>query len=170
MNQQALESKKNAVKAIEESFNGSASFIVVSYQGLTVAELSALRKELEKTESTMTVYKNTMVRRALAEVGAPDLGNILEGANAFVFSKEYGAGPQALFKFARAHEALVVKGGIVDGALVDAKGMKEVSKLLDKNGMLSMFLSCLKAPVTTFAATIKAIADKEAPADAPAAN
>ena len=54
MNQQALESKKNAVKAIEESFNGSASFIVVSYQGLTVAELSALRKELEKTDGAST--------------------------------------------------------------------------------------------------------------------
>ncbi|MGM9814022.1 MAG: 50S ribosomal protein L10 [Candidatus Enteromonas sp.] len=170
MNQQALEAKKNAVKAIEESYNGSAAFVVVSYQGLTVAEIAQLRKELEKADATFTVYKNTMVRRALNEMNGPDLGKVLEGPNGFVFSKEYGAGPKALFKFARTHEHLVVKGGIVDGTVVDDKGMKEVSKLLDKNGMLSMFLSCLKAPVTKFAATVKAIADKEAPAEAPAAN
>ena len=169
MNQKALEAKKSAVAAIEESFKGAATFAVVSYQGLTVAEISALRKELEKADATFTVYKDTMVRRALAEINAPDLGGMLEGPNAFVFSKEYGAGAKALFKFARTHEALVVKGGIVDGSVVDANGMKEVSKLLDKEGMLSMFLSCLKAPVTKFAATIKAIADKE-PAEAPAAN
>ena len=57
----------------------------------------------------------------------------------------------------------------MDGRVLDEKGMKDVSKLLDKNGMLSMFLSCLKAPVPKFAATIKAVADK-APADTPAAN
>lgn len=169
MNQQALEAKKNAVKQIEESFKGAATFAVVSYQGLTVAEISELRKELEKAEATMTVYKNTMIRRALAELQAPDLGNALEGPNAFVFSKDYGTGPKVLYKFARKHEHLVVKAGIVDGRVLDEKGMKDVSKLLDKNGMLSMFLSCLKAPVTKFAATIKAVADK-APADAPAAN
>ena len=157
MNQQALEAKKNAVKQIEESFKGAATFAVVSYQGLTVAEISELRKELEKAEATMTVYKNTMIRRALAELQAPDLGNALEGPNAFVFSKDYGTGPKVLYKFARKHEHLVVKA------------VKDVSKLLDKNGMLSMFLSCLKAPVTKFAATIKAVADK-APADTPAAN
>ena len=74
MNQKALEAKKSAVAAIEESFKGAATFAVVSYQGLTVAEISALRKELEKADATFTVYKNTMVRRALAEINAPDLG------------------------------------------------------------------------------------------------
>ena len=163
MNQQALEAKKNAVKQIEESFKGAATFAVVSYQGLTVAEISELRKELEKAEATMTVYKNTMIRRALAELQAPDLGNALEGPNAFVFSKDYGTGPKVLYKFARKHECGGMAGTVVE------MGMKDVSKLLDKNGMLSMFLSCLKAPVTKFAATIKAVADK-APADTPAAN
>ena len=65
MNQQALQQKKDAVKAIKESFDKSASLTVVSYQGLTVAELQELRRKLEEVGATLTVYKNTMVRRAL---------------------------------------------------------------------------------------------------------
>ena len=170
MNQQALEAKKNAVKSIEEGLKNSGSFTVVSYQGLTVAEISELRRKLEKEGATLTVYKNTMVRRALAELKQPELGETLEGPNAFVFSKELSNGPKVLLKYARAHEALVVKGGIAEGRALDAKQVKEISKLSDKNGMLSMFLSCLKAPVTKFAATVKAIADKQPAASAAAAN
>ncbi len=170
MNQQALEAKKNAVKEIQDGIKNSGSFTVVSYQGLTVAEISDLRKKLEKEGASLTVYKNTMVRRALAELNQPDLGATLEGPNAFVFSKDLSNGPKVLFKYARAHDALVVKGGIAEGQALDAKQVKEISKLLDKNGMLSMFLSCLKAPVTKFAATVKAIADKDPSASAAAAN
>lgn len=170
MNQAALEAKKTAVAEITESFKSSGSFTVVSYQGLTVAEISELRATLAKDDATFVVYKNTMVRRALAELGQPDLGKTLEGPNGFVFSKDLAKGPKALVKFSRYHDKLVVKGGIVENTVLDAAGVKNVSKLPDKNGLLSMFLSCLKAPVTKFAATVKAVADKNEPASTPAAN
>ncbi len=169
MNQQALEAKKAAVSEISEGLKNSSSVTVVSYQGLTVAEMQELRRTLEKVDACMGVYKNTMVRRALSETGNADLGDLLNGPNAFVFSKDLAAAPKALIKFARYHEALVIKGGLAEGQVVDAAKMKEISKLPDKNGMLAMFLSCLKAPTTKFAATLKAIADK-APAPAPEAN
>lgn len=170
MNQQALESKMSAVKAIQEGFKASDSVVVVSYQGLTVAEMQTLRRELEKTESTVGVYKNTLVRRALADVMDPVLDEILNGPNALVFSKDLSKGPKALVKFSRYHEHLVIKGGICEGKVVDAAKMKAIAKLPDKNGLLSMFLSVLNAPITKFAATVKAIADKEAPAAGAAAN
>ena len=164
MNQQVLQSKKDQVKEIIDSLSNAGSVTVVSYQGLTVAEMQELRRTLEKEDASLTVYKNTLVRRALEEGNFASLGDLLNGPNGFVFSKDVAKGPKAISKFARYHEALVVKGGLVEGRVLDAAGMKEVSKLPDKNGLIAMFLSCLNAPITKFAATVKAIADKSAPA------
>ncbi len=163
MNQQVLNSKKETVAQIVKSFEGVGSFTVVSYQGLTVAELEELRKALKKEGACFGVYKNTLVKRALKEANQPELDGLLNGANAFVFSKELGAGPKVLTKFAKKHEHLVVKGGIAEGAALDAAQVKAIAALPDKNGMLSMFLSCLNAPIQKFAATVKALADKQSP-------
>ena len=164
MNQQVLLAKQETVSEIGKSIKEAGSLTVVSYQGLTVAEMQELRKTLAKLDASIVVYKNTLVRRALAADQLPDLGDLLNGPNGFVFSKEVSTAPKALVKFARFHEALVVKGGLVEGKVLDAAGMKEVSKLPDKNGLIAMFLSCLNAPITKFAATIKAVAEKGQPA------
>jgi large subunit ribosomal protein L10 len=164
MNQQVLSAKKETVTKISDSIAASGSLTVVSYQGLTVAEMQELRKLLAKANSSIVVYKNTLVRRALEEGQHADLGDLLNGPNGFVFSKEISEGPKTLVKFARRHEALVIKGGLAEGKVLDAKGVKEVSKLPDKNGLIAMFLSCLNAPVTKFAATVKALAEKGQPA------
>ena len=160
MNQQVLLAKQETVSQIGKSIKEAGSLTVVSYQGLTVAEMQELRKTLAKIDASIVVYKNTLVRRALADDQLPDLGDLLNGPNGFVFSKEISAAPKALVKFARYHEALVVKGGLVEGKVLDAAGMKDVSKLPDKNGLIAMFLSCLNAPITKFAATVKALAEK----------
>lgn len=162
MNQQVLQSKKDTVAEITKSLQESASVTVVAYHGLTVAEMQELRRILEKEEASLTVYKNTMVRRALEEGKFASLGDLLNGPNAFVFSKDLSKGPKALTKFARQHDSLVVKGGLAEGRVMDAAGMKEVAKLPEKNGLIAMFLSCLNAPITKFAATIKAVAEKPA--------
>lgn len=166
MNQEALQSKKLAVKEIGEGLSGSESLVVVSYQGLTVAEFQELRKTLKDIDSKIVVYKNTLVHRALKDNNQPDLGEMLEGPNALVFSKQLSAGPKALVKFARFHDKLVVKGGLAEGRVLDAEGVKTISKLPDKNGLLSMLLSCLKAPMTKLAATLQAVSDKQGGATA----
>jgi len=170
MNKVALEAKKAAVAEIQAGLAESGSLTVVSYQGLSVAELMELRRALAKVGGSLKVYKNTMVRRALAEANQPELGDLLEGPNAFIFSKELSAAPKALFKFARNHEALVIKGCLAEGQVFDAAKTKEISKLPNREGLLSMFLGCLKAPLSKFAATVQAVADKQAPAGAAAAN
>ena len=164
MNQQTLQQKKSQVEEIVKNINESASVTVVAYHGLTVAEIQELRRNLAKEGATMTVYKNTMVRRALEEGKFPSLGDLLNGPNGFVFSQDLSKGPKVLMKFARHHDSLVLKGGLAEGRVLDEKGIKEVAKLPDKNGLIAMFLSCLNAPLTKFAATVQAIADKAAPA------
>ena len=170
MNQQALEAKKAAVAAVVDGLKNSESVTVVSYQGLTVSEFQELRRTLAKENACIGVYKNTLVRRALKEAGDADLGEILNGPNAFVFSKELSNGPKVLVKFARFHQKLVVKGGLAEGKVLNADDVKVISTLPNHDGMISMLLSCLQAPITKFAATVKAIADKSAEAPAPAAN
>ncbi len=158
MNQEALEAKKVAVEEIRKGLDENAGFAIVSYHGLTVAELSELRKKLAEKDARIKVYKNTMVRRALGEEKASSLGDILEGPNAFVFAKDAPAGASVLYKFSRYHEHLVLKGGIVEGQPLDGDGLKAVAKLPTKEALLSMFCMVLNEPMAGFARAVDAIA------------
>ena len=161
MNQETLNSKKETVAKITESFKESASLTIVEYRGLSVAQISELRKLLKAEGATFNVYKNTLVTKASAELGYSELDQYLTGSNAFVFSKELNAGPKVLAKFAKKNDLLLIKAGIAEGKVMDAAGMKTIASLPDKNGLLSMFLSCLNAPIQKFAATVKAVADSK---------
>jgi len=161
MNQQTLESKKEIVNKITESFKGAGSLTVVEYRGLTVAQLSELRKLLKAQGATFNVYKNTLVTRAVDALGHEDLNQYLSGSNAYVFSKEISDGPKVLAKFARRNDALVIKAGLVEGKVYDAAGMKVIATLPNKEGLISMFLSCLQAPIRSFACSVKAVADSK---------
>jgi len=161
MNQDTLKSKQEIVEKITAAFKEAGSLTIVEYRGLTVAQLSELRKSLKAVNATFNVYKNTLVTRASDSLGHKDLDQYLTGSNAYVFSKEISDGPKVLAKFAKRNEALVIKAGLVEGKVFDAKGMKTVATLPSREGLLSMFLSCLQAPIRSFACTVKALADSK---------
>ena len=161
MNQEILKSKQETVAKITESLKDCGSMTIVEYRGLTVAQISDLKKSLKAVGSTFSVYKNTLFTRASNDLGYSDLDQYLTGSNAYVFSKELNAGPKVLAKFAKRNENLVIKAGLAEGKVLDAAGVKTLATLPDKNGMLSMFLSCLNAPIQKFAATVKAVADSK---------
>ena len=161
MNQQVLAAKSETVKEISEKAKKSQTIIVCEYRGLTVAQIQEVRRALRKENAEMNVYKNSLVERAVDELGYNELNDILTGPNAIVFSEDVIAGAKVIAKYAKRHkDVLVVKGGIVEGKFVDAKGIIEVSKLPGKEGLISMFLSCLQAPIRSFACAVKAVADK----------
>jgi len=160
MNKQVLEAKQSVVKEIMEKANNSSTIIVAEYRGLTVAQLQELRRALRKEESELCVYKNSLVERASDELGYQELNEVLCGPNAIIFSKEVSNGAKVVAKYARKfRDTLVIKGGVVEGKFADADKIKEVAKLPGREGLISMFLSCLQAPVRQFAATVKAVAD-----------
>ena len=162
MNKAIIEQKETLVNEVSEEMKNCASTVVVEYRGLTVEKISELRRELRKQDATMKVYKNSIVSRAAEKVGYSELDAELTGPNAIVFSKTDSTGAAKLLtKFAKRNEELVVKGGIVEGKYVDAKGMKVVATLPNKEGMLSMLLGCLQAPIRNFACALKAVADKQ---------
>ena len=161
MNQQVLAAKSETVKEISEKAKKSQTIIVCEYRGLTVAQIQEVRRALRKENAEMNVYQNSLVERAVDDLGYNDLNSILTGPNAIVFSEDVIAGAKVIAKYAKRHrDVLVVKGGIVEGKFVDAKGIIEVSKLPGKEGLISMFLSCLQAPIRSFACAVKAVADK----------
>ena len=163
MNQAVLSNKQAVVEEITKKIKDSQSTLVCEYRGLTVAEVTELRRGLREEGVDFKVYKNTMVERACDDCGFEDLKDALKGPNAFAFSEDATAPARVLAKFAKKHKALVLKKGIVEGKVVDEATIKELSLLPNRDGMLSMLLSCLQSPVSSFARVVKAVADaKEA--------
>ncbi len=161
MNPVTLESKKAIVSQITKSIEECSSMVVVEYRGLTVAQISELRKALKAVDATFNVYKNTLVQKASDNLGHKELDQYLTGSNAYVFSSDTTGMPKVLTKFAKKNDKLVLKAGLVEGKFVDGNGVKEVAKLPNREGLISMFLSCLQAPIRSFACTVKAVADSK---------
>ena len=114
-----------------------------------------------------------MSQRAAEAAGFNALTEQLTGPNAIAFSDDAVAPSRVLAKFAKKHDKLVLKGAIVEGKVVGVDTIKELSSLPNRDGMLSMLLSCLQAPVRSFACAVKAVADKDgeaAPAEEAAAE
>ena len=171
MNQAVLSQKQAVVSEISEKIKNSDSTVVCEYRGLSVAEVTELRRNLREEKVEFKVYKNTMFERACDDCGFGELKDVLVGPNAFAFSEDATAPARVLAKFAKKHKALVLKSGIVEGKVVDENTIKELSLLPNRDGMLSMLLSCLQSPVSSFARVVKAVADaKEAGAPAPEAK
>jgi large subunit ribosomal protein L10 len=170
MNQAVLSNKQALVTEISDKIKASQSTVVCEYRGLSVSEVTELRRSLRSEGVDFKVYKNTMFERACDDCGFEDLKDALSGPNAFAFSEDATAPARVLAKFAKKHKALVLKKGIVEGKVVDEATIKELSLLPNRDGMLSMLLSCLQSPVSSFARAVKAVADaKEAGAPAPEA-
>lgn len=161
MREAVLDAKKSLVSEIQEKFASSASSVIVEYRGLTVAEVSELRRQLREENVEFKVYKNSMSSRAAEAAGFSELSEQLTGPNAIAFSDDAVAPSRVLAKFAKKHEALVLKSGVVEGKVVGIETIKELSSLPNREGMLSMLLSCLQSPVRSFACVVKAVSDEK---------
>ncbi len=161
MNQAILESKKVRVAEITEMFNNAASSVVVEYRGLSVAEVTELRRELLKEGVDFKVLKNNFVQRAVENANLDGLKDSLTGPNAFAFSSDAVAPARVLAKFAKKHEHLVLKSGVVEGKIVNADELKDLAKLPNREGMISMFMGMMQSPVRSFAYALSQIAEQK---------
>lgn len=164
MNQSILESKKAVVVEISDKLKTSGSSVVVEYRGLSVREVTELRRLLMKEGIDFKVYKNSYFERAADDLGFSELKTSLTGPNAFAFSSDAVAPSRILAKFAKKHKFLVLKGGVVEGKVVDADTIVTLSKLPNREGMISMVLGMLQSPVRSFAYALAQIAEQKAQA------
>jgi len=161
MNQSIIDSKITVVNEVKEKLESSASSVVVEYRGLSVKEITELRRALLKDGIDFKVYKNSMVERAANDLGYSTLAESLTGPNAFAFSKDAVAPARVLAKFAKKHESLVLKGGVVEGKVVDVATIKVLASLPGREGMISMILGMLQSPVRKFAYAISQVAEQK---------
>ena len=166
MNKTVLEAKQNVVSEIQGKFSNSGSTVVAEYRGLSVAEVTELRRSLRAEGVEMKVYKNTLASRAAEAAGFTELQEQLTGPNALAFGTDETTAARIMAQFAKKHKALILKGGIVEGKVVDQATIKELSNLPNREGMLSMFLSVLNAPISSFARAINAVAEQRGGAPA----
>ena len=132
-----LENKKAIVEEIKSNIENSESVIIFTYQGLTVSELGDLRKELKKTDSEVKVYKNTLFKRAVNDLGI-NVDEFLEGPNAILFGKDLLEPIKVISEFVKEHEKANITVGIIDGAPADLDVIKEYASIPSRDGLLTM--------------------------------
>lgn len=154
--------KQEEVSQVAQDLKSAASVVVVDYLGLTVEQVTNLRKELREAGVHMKVVKNTILRRAAAEAGIEGLDETFTGPSAIVYSAEEVVAPAKIVaKFADTADKLSIKGGMIEGKVASADEMNALAKLPDRDGLLSMLLSVLQAPVRNTALAIKAVAESK---------
>ncbi|WP_277630326.1 50S ribosomal protein L10 [Atopococcus tabaci] len=162
MSQSVIEKKQQIVEDLTKKFEAAASVVVVDYRGLTVDEVTDLRKQLRDAGVEMRVLKNTMLRRAAVAAGLEGMDDIFKGPTAVAFSNEDVVAPAKIMAdFAKDAEALEIKGGVIEGKVASADEINAVAKLPSREGLLSMLLSVLQAPVRNTALAVKAVADQK---------
>lgn len=159
----ALEVKSLVVSEIVEKLNNSSSAVVVDYKGLTVAEVTELRKVMREAGVDYKVYKNTLVRRAAQEVGIEQFNDeLLVGTNAIAFGYDDPVAPaRILKKFIETHPKMQLKMGVVEGEFYDEAKIMELANIPSREELIAKLLGSLKAPVSNFVYLVNAIAKKQ---------
>ena len=160
---EAIIAKKAAiVEEVTEKFKTAASVVIVDYRGLTVDEVTKLRKQLRDTNVEIRVIKNSILSRAAKAAGLEGLDEVFTGPTAVAFSNEDVVAPAKIIdEFSKEAKALEIKGGIIEGKVSTLEEVTALAKLPSREGLLSMLLSVLQAPVRNVAYAINAVAEKD---------
>jgi large subunit ribosomal protein L10 len=160
LKQATLQKKVEQVNEVVEQFQNNQSAIVVNCIGLTVAEVMDLRRQLYAKGTELKVIKNNVLRRAAATVGYVGLDEVLSGPSAVAFSNDAANASKVIYDFAKKNKRLGVKAGVVDGKVMNVEEFKVFATLPNKEGMLSMLLSVLQAPIRNLAYAVKSVAEQ----------
>ena len=161
-NAKVLESKKAVVEQLTGKIQGATSVVFVDYKGITVADDTALRKELRENGVQYFVVKNSILKRAVEGTNLADISNVCEGTTAIAIANEdYTAAARILCKFAESHDNFSVKSGFLDGEVVSVDTIEELAKLPSRDVLLATVLSAFQAPIAAFARAVQAIVDKD---------
>ncbi len=172
-----LEQKKAVVAELSDKMSRAASGVLVKYQGITVADDTKLRAALRNAGVEYSVIKNSLIGRAADIAGLGEIKGELEGMNALAISYDDPIAPAKILKeYADKIESFELRGGFLDGAVVDVNTVKELAEIPPKEVLLARMLGSLQGPLSGLAVALQAIIDKdgeaapaeEAPAEAEA--
>ena len=153
--------KAEAIAAAKAVLETGSDYIFADYRGLTVEQISALRKQLREKNCTFKVIKNNFARIAFDELKVEGVADYLTGPTAIALSTEdTNEVAKILYDFAKEAPALEIKGGLIDNENYDAAKLEAFSKLPGKKQLIAMIMSTINAPVQKVAATLQAYVDK----------
>lgn len=152
MKEHILQQKTQNVEEIRDKINKAQSIVLVDYRGLNVAQITELRSQYRKAGVDYKVYKNSMMRFAFKEEGLEEFNEYLKGPNAIAFGFEDPVSAAKITsEFAKTNDKLEIKAGIVDGKLIDVKGVNDLAELPPREVLIAQVLGGFNAPIQGFA-------------------
>ena len=136
-NEKILAKKQEVIDEIKKTVEDSETVVLFTYRGLTDEESKALRRSLRESGSDYKVYKNTLMARAFNDLKI-DVNEYLQGSSALAFGSDSVAPIKALAEFAKTHDALTLKVGIVDGEVSDKEKLEQLATIPSREGLLTM--------------------------------
>lgn len=154
----ATEVKEKTVEEFSSLLQGASSVILAEYAGLDVAQVSSLRRKCRDAGVQYRVIKNTLAKRATSQSGMALLDPLLQGPNAWAIHKtDQVAAAKVLSEFAKDHQKLKIRGGVVDGRLVTEKDVEALAKLPGRDVLLAQTLAAIQSPMSGFAGALNAL-------------
>ena len=150
--------KVATVDEVKSKVAGTSTAVVTEYRGMTVAQISNLRRQLRALGADYKVFKNTLVRRAIAGTQVEPMGEFLVGPTAIAFvDGDVSAVAKALRDFARETPKLIIKGGVTDGKLLSKGDLSVLADLPSRDVLLARMAGLLASPLRTMAGLLKAV-------------
>lgn len=150
-----FEAKKVVVQEITDKLKAAKSVVFVDYKTLTVKEVSELRQKCKKAGCEYKVYKNTLVRKALNDLGFKDFDNDLNGPTAIAFGTEETNAAKVMLDASKDYEGkIVLKSAFVDNAYVDKAGVKALASMPSREELVAKMLGSMQAPLANFAGVL----------------
>ncbi len=160
MSVEHLKQKQAVIDEIKEKLERAQSAVVIDYIGISVAQADSMRKKLRDANVDYTVYKNTLVNRAIEGTKYEALKDVLSGPSAFAISYEDAVAPaRVLSGIMKEFKKMDFKAGVIEGSFFDAEGVKAVAALPSRDELIAKFMGSIQSPVSKFARTLQAIAD-----------
>jgi large subunit ribosomal protein L10 len=150
--------KVATIDELKAKVDGTSTAVVTEYRGMTVAQIQTLRRQLRALDADYKVFKNTLVRRAIAGTSVEPLDAFLEGPTAIAFvNGDVSAVAKALRDFAKATPTLIVKGGVLDGKALSVSDLTALADLPSRDILLARLAGLIASPLSTMAGLLKAV-------------
>lgn len=147
--------KKEIVKEFNEKFKSNSYLFVVEYKGLTVKEIEGLRRNLKKAKANLKVIKNSLLKIASHDTDVEKIQDLFNGPTAVAVCKEDPVSVAKVFTDSlKVLPVLKLKGGVVEGRVVDANEIIKLSKLPSREVLFSQLLGLLSSPISNFMGTL----------------
>ena len=162
MSKAIWQEKQVIIDEIKAKLENAEAAVVIDYMGITVEEANSMRKQLREADVDYTVYKNTLVKRAIEGTKFEGLADALAGPSALAISQTDATAPaRVLNKVMKEFKKMEFKAGVIEGELLDAAGVQAVADIPSRDELIAKFMGSIQSPIANFARVINQIAEQK---------